>query len=123
MTRLFVLLSILVAILAVPSAQTTPRTPWGDPDLEGTYTSDNSIGVPFERPMQFGTRATLTEEEYAQRAKGNADQLVRLDGRPHVGGVSMWMGDSRGHWEGDYSRHRDQARLPYASWPQSSPRP
>ena len=36
MTRLFLALTILVAILAVPSAQTTPRMPWGDPDIEGT---------------------------------------------------------------------------------------
>ena len=24
-----------------------------DPDIQGTYTSDNSIGLPFERPAQF----------------------------------------------------------------------
>ena len=54
-----------------------PRTPWGDPDLQGTYTTDNSIGVPFERPQQFGTRATLTDEEYAQRVKGNSEQVAK----------------------------------------------
>ena len=46
-----------------------PRTPWGDPDLQGTYTTDNSIGVPLERPTQFGTRAELTDEEYAEMQK------------------------------------------------------
>src|SRR5262249_25084057 len=42
-----------------------PRTPWGDPDLQGTYTTDNSIGVPFERPQQFAGRTELTDQEYA----------------------------------------------------------
>ncbi|HZF29355.1 MAG TPA: hypothetical protein VE907_09575 [Gammaproteobacteria bacterium] len=54
-----------------------PRTPWGDPDLQGTYTSDNSIGVPFERPQQFGTRAELTPEEYAQRVGANDEQVAK----------------------------------------------
>jgi hypothetical protein len=54
-----------------------PKTPWGDPDLRGTYTSDNSIGVPFERPQQFGTRATLTDEEFAARDKANVEQVAR----------------------------------------------
>ena len=39
------------------------KTPWGDPDLQGTWTSDDTWGVPFERPKNFGTRATLTEDE------------------------------------------------------------
>ena len=29
-------------------------------------------------------------------------RVVPLDGRPHVGaGVTQWLGDSRGRWEGD----------------------
>src|SRR5271170_7743462 len=46
-----------------------PKTPWGDPDMQGTWTSDDTWGVPFERPKQFGTRATLTEDEIKDRAK------------------------------------------------------
>ena len=33
------------------------RTPWGDPDLQGEWTSEGEFGVPFERPAEFGTRA------------------------------------------------------------------
>jgi hypothetical protein len=54
-----------------------PRTPWGDPDLQGTYTSDNSIGVPLERPTQYGTRAVLSEEEYAARVAANEEQIAK----------------------------------------------
>ena len=29
-------------------------------------------------------------------------RIIPLDGRPHVGpNLRLWMGDSRGHWEGD----------------------
>src|SRR5262245_16783933 len=78
MNRLFLSLALLTAILSTTSAQTPsmPKMPWGDPDLEGTYTTDNSIGIPFERPIQFGTRTELNDEEYAQRLKGNSDQLA-----------------------------------------------
>jgi hypothetical protein len=43
------------------------RTLWGDPDLQGEWTSEGEYGVPFERPAQFGTRQSLTDKEYADR--------------------------------------------------------
>jgi hypothetical protein len=43
------------------------RTPWGDPDLQGEWTSEGECGVPFERPVQFGTRQFLSDDEYAKR--------------------------------------------------------
>jgi hypothetical protein len=43
------------------------RTPWGDPDLEGTWTSDGAIRVPFERARALGTRQLQTDEELAAR--------------------------------------------------------
>jgi hypothetical protein len=70
-----------VAAVAAGAASTAVadgvRTPWGDPDLRGTYTSDNSIGVPFERPTQLGTRAELTDEEYAARVDANEEQVAK----------------------------------------------
>jgi hypothetical protein len=46
-----------------------PRTAWGHPDLEGTWTSDDMRGVPLSRPAQFGQRMYLSDEEFAARAK------------------------------------------------------
>ncbi len=77
--------SIVALLLALVTSGTVmaqagrgvTRTPWGDPDLQGTYTSDNSIGVPFARPQQFGTRAELTDAEFAERERANAEQIVR----------------------------------------------
>ncbi len=56
---------------------TPPRTAWGDPDLTGTYTSDDSIGIPFERPPQYAGRAVLSEDEFAARERANAEQLAK----------------------------------------------
>ena len=64
-------------VLVAPALQAADRTAWGDPDLRGTYTSDNSIGVPFERPPLFGTRAEFTPEEYAARLNANEEQLAK----------------------------------------------
>jgi hypothetical protein len=52
-----------------------PRTPWGEPDLAGTWTSQPELGVPFERPAAFGTRQQLTDEEFAQREAQAQSQL------------------------------------------------
>ena len=46
---------------------TAPRMPWGDPDIAGIFTTDDELGVPFERPEQFAGRELVTEEEFAQR--------------------------------------------------------
>ena len=65
------LLPAIVALVAVGvAAQKLPRTPWGDPDLQGVWPGGPVFAVPFERDPQFGTRRTLTAEETARR---NAD--------------------------------------------------
>src|SRR5690606_5718929 len=67
---------------AVPAEQTAaafadpewsvPRLSWGDPDLQGTFTSRDMSGIPMERPQQFGTRRQLNAEEFAERLAGGA---------------------------------------------------
>jgi len=51
---------------------TQPKTPWGDPDLQGVWRYEAS--VPLERPGQFQGRASLTDEEVAQRQKIEEEQ-------------------------------------------------
>jgi hypothetical protein len=43
------------------------RTSWGEPDLQGEWTTEGEYGVPLERPAQFGTRPFLSDAEYAKR--------------------------------------------------------
>jgi hypothetical protein len=61
------LVVVLTAAVST-SAQTSFRTPWGDPDLQGVWPSGHMIEVPFERPASFGTRAELTDAEFGERA-------------------------------------------------------
>src|SRR5262245_23647370 len=47
----------------------TPRTPWGEPDLQGVWSSDDTSGIPRERPAEVGMRLYQTDEEFAARKK------------------------------------------------------
>jgi hypothetical protein len=58
-----------------------PRTPWGHPDLEGTWTSDDMKGVPLSRQPQYGDRLYLTDQEFAARAKQRKNARVIDDAR------------------------------------------
>jgi len=51
-----------------PIPYTTPKTPWGDPDLQGVWSSDDA-SMPTSRPMNFADRLYLNDEEYAARVK------------------------------------------------------
>ncbi len=70
---IFVCIGVLTAAMALGQTNSKspaqPKTPWGDPDIQGTWTSDDTWGVPFERPVNFGTRAFLTEDELQKREK------------------------------------------------------
>ena len=44
-----------------PAARrSVPRTPWGDPDLQGIYTNRDEMGIPLERPSQSKERRLET---------------------------------------------------------------
>jgi hypothetical protein len=58
-----------------PSAYHAPRTPWGDPDLEGNWPSGGVSSVPLQRPQSFGTRNVLTDQEFADRESQIAKQV------------------------------------------------
>jgi len=45
-----------------------PRTSWGDPSLQGVWSSDDMRSVPMNRPEEFGMRESLTQDEFLARA-------------------------------------------------------
>jgi len=55
------------------------RFSWGDPVLEGTFTSRDMSGIPMARPANFGTREHLTPEELRERV-GAPDRTAGLAG-------------------------------------------
>lgn len=73
------------------SSAASLRTQWGDPDLQGVWTSEEA--VPFERPAKYAGREFLTDEEIAaldkERAARAADRTprgrdVKLEGEKDV---------------------------------------
>jgi hypothetical protein len=83
-----------------PSAYKAPRTPWGDPDLQGIWPSTNMVGVPIERPVEFGTRTTLSDTEFQQRQAQAARQAETDDEEvvvPRAGGGGDGTGPPS-HW-------------------------
>jgi hypothetical protein len=72
-------LAVLIVMVASAQGPAMPRTPWGDPDLQGTFSSEAELSVPFERQSQYGDRKFLTDAEYAQR-RAQADKQLASDG-------------------------------------------
>ena len=48
-------------------AYTTPRTGWGEPDLQGIWTGNAAHGIPLEKSAEVADVAALTPEEAAAR--------------------------------------------------------
>ncbi len=68
----------LTAVLSGQSAKSSaiwsvPRMPDGRPDMQGVWA--NNSATPLERPVQFGTRATMTDAEFAE-LKARAKKLM-----------------------------------------------
>jgi hypothetical protein len=75
MTPTWVVVALALAVTAAPG-QTPPRTPDGQPDLQGIWS--NAIITPLERPSDLAGKQTFTAEEaaaYEQQVVGrnNAD--------------------------------------------------
>src|SRR5919109_1272880 len=82
---------------APAKAWAVPKTPWGDPDIQGTWTSDDCIGTPMQRPANMGDRLYLSEQELAQResqlarqADNDKQQFVAQDARAGTGPPGHW---------------------------------
>ena len=57
---------------ATSGPRSAPRTPWGDPDLQGMWT--NATATPLERPKEFEGKQVLTDQELAQRNRQVAQE-------------------------------------------------
>ena len=98
LAAVFTLIAV-VALSAIPvAAQTAPRTPWGQPDLQGIW--DFRTITPLQRPEELGDQEFLTEEEAASLEQEAVDRAIRLweasarrtEAGNNVGGYNnFWM--------------------------------
>ena len=96
-----ILAFIALAICAAPAAPadetewTLPRTPWGDPDMQGVWT--NETITPFERPVEQEGKEFLSDNEAAAIEAGVAQRRTASDGTSppgSVGGYNQFWLDS-----------------------------
>ena len=72
-----------VAIERAPESLTTdlepytvPRTPWGEPDLQGVWTGNSAHSIPLERPLDAAEVDALTPQEAeARRERGTLGSI------------------------------------------------
>jgi len=67
-----------------PKKYSPPRTPWGDPDLQGVW--NDATSTPLQRPGAVGAKDVLTDEEAAEFQATLAHELTRdrRDGGPEI---------------------------------------
>src|SRR5262245_5279148 len=84
-----------------------PRTPWGDPDIQGNFTNLYEVGTPFERPEEYAGKkledvdpAELKRQRVAIQERTRAEQLageiggtrwIWLDSLDHAKGSMAWF--------------------------------
>jgi len=86
----------VLGLLALPlGAQSKQqwRTPWGDPDLQGSWS--NATTTPLQRPVKYAGREFLTPEERAAQDKVTA---VATDRRAAQGTADDVNGAYNGFW-------------------------
>jgi hypothetical protein len=92
--RLFSVLAVMLVPAAIAAGQTptsapakaaksyiVPRTPWGDPDLQGDFTNKYEQGTPFERPQEFEGRKIedIQGKELADLIERRQQQAIERD--------------------------------------------
>jgi hypothetical protein len=88
------------------SSYVPPKTPWGDPDLQGGYSNVNENGIPFEKPgnlsNQVGAEIDDSELEELNRER-NERALAAAAG---IGGRETGAGPV--HWYEHYNANNSR---------------
>jgi hypothetical protein len=85
------------------------KTPWGDPDLQGTYTNKDENGIPMERPNQFAGKSAddVDDSEFAEIVRER--QQRALASAAGIGGADTGAGPV--HWYEHYNAKNSRAWL------------
>jgi len=87
-----------------------PRTPWGDPDLQGMYSNSNESGIPMQRPAEFAGKLLkdVTPSELARVVQQRHDQTERT--AVVIGGTTENdTGAGPSHWYENYNAKNSRA--------------
>jgi hypothetical protein len=86
-----------------------PRTPWGDPDIQGGFSNKDENGIPFERPGNLAGKQLeqFDDSELAELAQ--ARDAGRLEQARGIGGRDTGAGPV--HWYEHYGAKNSRAWL------------
>jgi hypothetical protein len=90
------------------AAWQAPRTPWGDPDLQGVYTNNDESGIPLERPAEFDGKelGDVTEADLERLNRQREEQ--RVERAPNLG---VLPGSNPVHWFENFGAQNSRAWL------------
>lgn len=72
----------VLAGAAVAAEYEVPMTPWGEPDLRGTWPINHLISTPLVRDTRYGLNRYMTEEEFEEKQASAAARDERFQGGP-----------------------------------------
>ncbi len=92
-----------------PSKYVPARTPWGDPDLQGTYTDKDENDIPMEKPGQFQGKSLeqVDDSELADIVRER--QAHAVETAPGIGGAGTGAGPV--HWYEHFGEKNSRAWL------------
>jgi hypothetical protein len=88
------------------AAYAAPRTPWGDPDLQGSYTNSDESLIPMERPDALAgkTLDQVTPQELARLTDARNEARIEAD-------KQRWELRSPLHWFENHNPKNSRAWL------------
>jgi hypothetical protein len=93
-------------VLVHAAPYSAPRTPWGDPDLQGSFTNSDESLIPMERPDSLAGRALtdITAEELARLNQQRNEDRIEAD-------KQRWELRSPLHWFENHNPKNSRAWL------------
>ena len=112
--------SLLFIWLAYPAAQssgargtsgyTVPKTPWGDPDLQGSYNNSNESGIPMARPAELaGRRLEDVKPQELQKLIEQRNRRTESTAESIGGTGDNDTGAGPPHWYENYNAKNSRA--------------
>jgi hypothetical protein len=86
-----------------------PKTPWGDPDIQGGYSNKDENGIPFERPGNLSGKQLGQIDDSELEELSVSRDANRLEAARGIGGRETGAGPV--HWYEHYGAKNSRAWL------------
>jgi hypothetical protein len=103
-------LMFAATLTVMGQSYSAPRTPWGDPDLQGTYTNSNESGISMEKPAEFAGKRVeeVTQAQLAELIKTRRERQLKT-AQTIGGSAENDTGAGPPHWYENYNATNSRA--------------